>query len=373
MDVTEFVDKLRQGSMTRREATCALGAAGLAVSWMPVTGRPAAASESTVHYHTWGGFELPELHQPYVSDHGAIESTYMESEEDSLQKIRQGFTPDVAHPCSYSVRRWADHDIIVPIDESRLSNFGDVWPQLKGITGTVVDGNRYWVPFEWGTASVLYRTDMVDPSFQENETYAIMWDPAYEGKVSMWDAIDGPVQVAALYIGIEDPHNLTDEQIAEVKTALEAQRPINRFYWTDTASLEQSMASGEVIAAYAWNTSLANLALQDIPVRLANPKEGALTWSCGLSVIKGHEASEDLVYDFINAMLAPESGAAMIDLYYTGHSNMKTYEIANQEIIALIGMSDADDLFQKGVFVEEVPADVREKIVTMWDEMRAGM
>ena len=81
----------------------------------------------------------------------------------ALSKLRTGFNADVVHPCSYSVRRWADAGVAAPIDVSRLSNWKDVFPQLQNLGDGMIDGHNYFVPFDCGSSSVLYRTDLVDP------------------------------------------------------------------------------------------------------------------------------------------------------------------------------------------------------------------
>src|SRR3546814_17291669 len=50
----------------------------------------------------------------------------------------------------------------------------------------------------------------------------------------------------------------------------------------DATTLEQSLASGEVVAAVGWNSSYTALRRQGIPVKYMTPKEGLITWICGV-------------------------------------------------------------------------------------------
>ena len=131
MDIQEFKDRLAAGTLTRRQITKALAAVGLAALTTPAFRRPAMA-DGEVTYFTWAGYDIPDIMQPYVKKYGGTPNfTIFGEEEEALQKMRAGFTPDIAHPCTYSVGRWRDSGLFKPIDTSRLSNYEDIWDDLK--------------------------------------------------------------------------------------------------------------------------------------------------------------------------------------------------------------------------------------------------
>ena len=47
-----------------------------------------------------------------------------------------------------------------------------------------MDGQTYFVPFDWGNSSIIYRTDMVDIS---EESWGLLYDERYAGKVESED------------------------------------------------------------------------------------------------------------------------------------------------------------------------------------------
>jgi spermidine/putrescine transport system substrate-binding protein len=57
-----------------------------------------------------------------------------------------------------------------------------------------------------------------------------------------------------------------------------------------------------------------------------NPKEGILTYCCGL-VLTANARNIDQAYDLIDAMIAPEAGKWLIEANGYGHSNAKSFEI----------------------------------------------
>jgi len=346
MKNTELRARLADGAISRRQLNRLLGAAGIAMVTMPLTPRRARA-EDQVTYFTWSGYDVPDFFPGYVKKHGANPNLPIFSdEEEAFQKLRAGFFADVAHPCSGRIHRWRDAGVLQPIDTSRLSNWGDVFPVLKTVNGAGDDGKQWFVPVDWGNTSVLYRADLVEV---KEESWTLLWDERYKGRLSMGEDITDTAIICGLVAGVQDPYSMTDADIAKVKALLIKQKPLLRFYWSDTTVLEQAMASGEVVASSAWNASIAALRKQGIDVKYMNPKEGRLTWCCGL--ILTAEAKEiDKAYDLIDAMISPEAGVWLINLGY-GHSNHKAFEQVSEEVLAERGLAkNAEEHLKNGLF-----------------------
>src|SRR3546814_2160781 len=66
------------------------------------------------------------------------------------------------------------------------------------------------------------------------------------------------------------------------------------------------VCSSDLVAAYAWNGSVKALRDQGVPVAYMTPKEGILTWVCGLTLSSSPIGDEQQAYDFIDAMISPE-------------------------------------------------------------------
>ncbi len=368
---TSIVDSIADGQWSRRDFVSALGAAGLGVAAVPVVSGRALGS-SGIRYFTWSGYEDPAFHKKFTEKHGDVQNfTYFPDEESGLQKLRAGFSADLAHPCTYAVPRWRDAGVIEPIDTSRLSNYANVWQGLQDMEIAKSDGKTWFVPFDWGNSSVLFRTDLVDPKYQEEHTWEIMWDEAYKGRLGMYDSVDGAVIVAGLMAEVEDPFNMSDDELDAARNLLRAQNKILRFWWQDNTTVEQGLASGELVAAYAWNSSVVALKKQGLPVEYMNPKEGILCWVCGLVKISSGEADEQVAYDMIDSMLDPMAGKYMIEEWGYGHANKLAFDLVEPALLADRGLSDPNALFEQGVFLDEISR--REKYEEMFTEVKAGL
>lgn len=367
MDKNEMMDRLAAGTLSRRNMLKGLSALGIGVTMTPYFHNQAiAAAQAT--YFTWEGYELPELHGDYIKKRGGSpEVSIFADEGEALQKMKAGFTPDVAHPCSYNVNLWRESGILQAVDTSRLSNWGDVVSSLKVIPGTQHDGKQFFVPFDWGNTSILYRTDLVDI---KEESWGLMWDERYKGRLATFSGANETVPYAAVYAGV-DPWNMSAADLAKVRGLLEKQRPLIRFYADDVSSIEQGLASGEIVAGSTWNSSNVLLKGEGVPVKFMNPMEGIMTWVCGL-VIHKNAPNLDAAYDLIDAMLSVEAGKFMIVDYGYGHSNAKSFDAAGDEAIEAAGLSrDVEGFLKAGVFSNEFKN--RDEVLKMFEEVKAGL
>jgi spermidine/putrescine transport system substrate-binding protein len=366
MKPNELRERMAAGDLSRRQLSRLLGAAGLAMVTMPLTRRRASAEEQATFF-TWSGYDVPEFFPAYIAKHGASPNLPLFSdEEDGFQKLRAGFEVDVAHPCSGRIRRWRDAGVLQAIDTARLSYWGDVSAILKTINGAADEGKQWFVPIDWGNTSILYRADLVEV---KEESWALLWDERYKGRLSMGDDITDTAIICGLLAGVADPYEMTDEDIAKVRELLIKQKPLLRFYWSDSTVLEQAMATGEVVAAPAWNSSIATLRAQGIDVKYMNPKEGRLTWCCGL-ILASSAKEIDKAYDLMDAMLAPEAGEWLINYGY-GHSNLKSFARVSEETLAERGLGkNAEEHLKKGIFSRDNPR--LDDLQQMFEGVKAG-
>lgn len=370
MDPKTLVDTLMAARLDRREVNRTLASLGLAAVTVPMLSRPGRAQAGGIVVFEWAGYEDPGLHPAYVEKYGGSpEYSFFGEEEEALQKLRSGYTCDISHPCSGSTRRWKDAGQLKPLDVARIEHWDKIFPEFMKIKGVYVDDTPYMMPFDWGNSSLLYRSDLVEI---EEESWSLLLDPRYKGRLSMSDSVDSMFSVAALIAGIADPFNLTDDEIATCKGIAKQIHDNLRFYWSDVSEIEQALASGEIVAAYSWNESMLKLSQQGLAVKYMNPKEGMLTWVCGMVHITTGKGDEQAVYDYLNALNSTEAGKYLIETFGYGHGNRKSFDLVPAEQLQALGLADLDGMMASTVFYDEIPAETREKMIAAFDEIKAG-
>ena len=279
----------------------------------------------------------------------------------------------MSHPCSDNVTPWYEAGLLAPIDTARLKHWPDYFEVLANIDETLTaEGENLFIPFEWGNSSILYRTDIVEI---EEESWSLLFDERYEGKLATYNAPYPGVLVPAMILGYENLETLSDEQLAEIRKLLEKQRELVRFYWDSQSEAAQAFAAGEIVATYAWNDLVKPMKEAGLPVKFMTPKEGARTWVCGL-VLTAPElrvASDERVYDFLDAMMSPETGAYVVSEYGYGHGNAKAFDLVPKERLAEVGLPDPAKFLEIGNFLKPIPKEYDAKYVKLWEEVRLGM
>jgi spermidine/putrescine-binding protein len=371
MKARELAQQFKAGRLNRRQMLQAFASMGIVATTFPVAMRPTRADDINLTVFTWADYDGDVYHQKFIDKHGGSPkfSIFGESEE-ALQKLMGGFHADVVHPCTSDVARWKDAGVIKPLDNKRIEQWDNIFPSLKALKGIQIDGAYYHMPWDWGNESIVYRTDKVD---MKEETLALMIDERYRGKVAMYDSVDSMTALGGKLAGVANPFNPSDAEIDQMLAMWKKIQANIKFYWTDSTQAEQAVASGELVASWAWNEAVLNLNKQGLPVKYMRPKEGIFTWVCGLALGKDGEGSEDQAYDFMNSMLDPSSGKALVENFGYGHSNRKSFELVDAELVKQLGLADLDGMLATTNFYDPIPPAAREKLVALFDQVKAGI
>ena len=167
-------------------------------------------------------------------------------------------TPTFA-PCTYSVVRF--RQIAQPIDTTKLSNWKDVFPALQTPPASVIDGNVVMTPLRLGQFRHRLPADMVEPDFQGRESQGIFSTMKYAGRVSNERQRSGGGDRRA------DAGLWAEEDLRDVGRGAGCDPPAAGKRSSRTPAscgrirteINQALASGEVVAAYAWNDTIKNL------------------------------------------------------------------------------------------------------------------
>ena len=380
METNEFRDKLFEGKLTRRQAHKVLASFGIGFGMMPLMRGAQAAAEDQPVFFTWGGYDDPAFTENYRKKHGGdpVYSLYA-SEEEAFSKMRAGYTPDMTFPCYGSVPRWYDGGLLTPIDKGMLSNWDDMIEPLKNLPEMYVNGELVFVPEDWGQNSVMFRADLA-PEYKDNHTWGILWDPKYAGRLAVTDGLQDNMPMYMIYAGIET-FDMNDAEVAKVRAVMVEQMPLLRMMVSDMTSIAQALVSGEVVASFAWQSLIwrvqeyaTEAGLEGAEFVWMKPKEGPITWVCGLSIHPhAHESGMyEKCHDVIDSYISPEAGYYELTEWNYGVVNSKVYqrEDITEEFLKGIGLSkDIESLLAGGLFQE--PFKNEAALAVMFEEVKA--
>src|SRR5580692_502787 len=184
----------------------------------------------------------PFLAQYKAQFHEAPNIAIFADEDSAFAKMRAGYRPDVMGPCYYEFPRWKEAGLLEPIDTARLKNWTRISPSLRNLPGISAGPGKVWfVPHYWGNTSVTFRTDLA-PEYVASQSWNILFDPKYKGRISVLDGVDDTVPFIARMIGV-DAYTMSDADWVKVQAKLHALIPHLRFVSSDDTALAQGLAS----------------------------------------------------------------------------------------------------------------------------------
>src|SRR5579859_7373264 len=174
-------------------------------------------SEPTLTLLVWEGYADPSyVHDFELSHHCQIKASYMGSSDELVAKLRGGSASnyDVISPSSDVAASIVKAGLAAPLDLSKLPAYMQLSAKLRDSSLVKSNGQVYGVPFMWGPNPLLYDTTAFS---QPPDSWAVMWDPKFRGKVSLWDELSS-IYMAAQILGYDKPdpsqlYNLSDAQL----------------------------------------------------------------------------------------------------------------------------------------------------------------
>jgi len=263
-------------------------------------GKAQPSEEKVVNLYAWSEYIPQALLDGFTKKTG-IKVNYdaYSSNEELLAKLQAGASGyDIIIPSDYTVSIMINQGLLEPIDLSKVPNFVNIDESLKN--PKFDPGNKYTVPYQWGTSCLVVDTDKVTRPITK---LADLWDPAFKGKVVLLDDEREVIGMALLVLGYDK--NSTDEaQLEEAKAKLLELKPNIKLF--DSDSPKTALLSGEVWLGLTWNGEAA-LAHQENPaIDYIIPEEGCTIWFDNLAIPKGAPHPE-AAYALINYILDPEA------------------------------------------------------------------
>jgi spermidine/putrescine transport system permease protein len=293
--------RLEQGRRAREAAVpVALGLALLGLPFLLAPGA-AAGGDRQLNLYMWSNYIAPETVHRFEQRHGVrVNVDFYDSNEALLAKMQAGRVDyDVVCPSNYMVQILVTQGLLRSLDWSALPHAPNLDPRFLG--RSFDPGNRYSVPYFWGTTGIAYRksrTGAVD-------SWGALWDPRFRGRILMLDDAREVFGAALKWKGLS--LNTTDAaQLAAAQRLLVAQRPLVRAY--NSASFEDVLLSGDVWLAQGWNGQFARAMAQDADIAYVIPREGSSLFIDTLAIPRD-APHPDLAHAFVDFVMEPEIAA----------------------------------------------------------------
>jgi spermidine/putrescine transport system substrate-binding protein len=301
----------------------------------------------------------------YVKNHPSNKPqfTYMTNESDALAKLHAGLKPDIFRPYVGWTKYFATSGLVQPWDPKLITNFKNLNPVM--VKAGQYNGKQYGIPADWGFDKILYRSDKVTP---KAKSWGLLFDERYKGKIAWFDDL-GMLVTTGLYLGVKNPWNQTDAELARTQKFLKSKKKLVRLIWASESNLWEAFGSGELWIAYAWPNDWVQMKKKGLKVVYMSPKEKPVAWVGMLMLLKGSPRKQ-LAHAYANAWVSAKSGKWLEDNYGYGHSNTLARP-SSADLARVLRISNPKAVGLPNAYLDrDIPR--RALYARMWEEVKAA-
>ena len=276
----------------------------------------------------WGEYIDPELIEIFERETGVtVNYVEMTSNEEMLIKLRSSdCVYDMCFPSDYIIEQLIREDMLLPLDYSKIPNSKNIEPRMLEVTNGFDPGNKYSLPYMWGTVGILYNTKLVD---EEVDSWDILWNEKYEGQIWMYDSVRDAIAVSLLRLGY-DINTRNEDEVAQAKEELIKQIPLLKGLGTD--DIRTNMKNNMAALAVIYSGDAFDAASENEDLAYVVPKEGSNVWFDNV-VIPKTAKNVDAALAFINFLNDANLAARNCEYIYYSTPNKGALDLLDDDFV----------------------------------------
>ena len=370
-------------------AACGKDAPAPAADTAPAASTPepvaaAPAEEKVLNIYNWSDYIAEDTIANFEKETG-IKVAYdvFDSNELLEAKLVSGNTGyDLVVPSLQYLARQVAAGVFQPLDKSKLTNYGNLDPQIMSRIALLDPENKYALNWLWGTTGIGYNVDKVKAALGENAPVD-SWDLVFKVEnisklkdcgVSVLDTPQELLTVALNYLG-EDPNSFDEAVIAKAEALMTQIRPyITKFH---SSQYIDELANGDICLAVGWSGDVfqaqarAEEAKNGVNIAYNIPKEGAPMWFDMIAIPKDakHPGNAHL---FLNYILRPDVMAAISNSVQYASANKASLPMVDAEVLSNPGIYPTPEAAGKLFTFAVLPPDTDRLFTRIWTKLKTG-
>ena len=261
-------------------------------------------TQQSLTVSNWAGYYPEDMAAKFQEAVGApMTITNHATNEEIMAKLTAGGDSgiDVAFVSGQFAQALNEAGLIEQINPEFVPNLSNLYPEAQELAYD--PGNKFSVPYAWGTTGICYRSDLIE----EPTSWNAILEPSADsqGKVTAlaterWLML--PAQKALSFSA-----NTTDEaEMEQVKQKLIAAKPGLLAY--DDTTFYSRLVSGEANAVVAWDGWCNYGTAENPDIKFVVPSEGSDLWADTMVILKTSK-NKEAAHAYINYILDPANHA----------------------------------------------------------------
>jgi putrescine transport system substrate-binding protein len=352
------------------------------------SGAPSAIAKEVLHVYNWSDYmdEGPGGPVSVFEKNTGINVTYdvFDSNEVLEAKLLSGKTGyDIVFPSNNFIGRQIEAGVFKAIDRSKLSNYKHLDKTILKVLESVDPGNKYSIPYMWGTTGIGYNVKKVQAAFGGNapvNSWDLIFKPENAAKLKDIGLVllDDPseiLSVALHYLGLDPnsmkPSDYTDKALPLLMSI----RPYIKYF--HSSQYINDLANGDIGVVIGWSGDIlqardrADEAGAGVEVAYTIPKEGAATWF-DMIAIPSDADNVDNAHKFLDFLMDPEVIAGITNYVSYPNGNADAMPFVDEAIRNDKAIYPSEETM-KGLFTMKVmPPEVSRIRNRVWTKLKTG-
>ncbi len=342
------------------------------------------AEEPVLNVYNWSDYIAEDTLANFTKETG-IKVTYdvFDSNEILEAKLVSGSTGyDVVVPSLTFLARQVQAGVFMPIDKTKLSNLGNLDPELQALIAKKDPDNAHSVNYLWGTTGIGYNVKKIKEILGDNapvDSWSLVLEPKNLAKLKQCGVyfLDTPSEIIPTvlhYLG-EDPNSFDPAVIAKAEARLAQLRPyITQFHSSEYIN---ALANGDACIAVGWSGDIGQAkaraieANKGVDINYVIPKEGAAMWFDMMAIPKDAKHPENAL-KFINYILRPDVAAGISNYVQYASANKASLPMVDKALLENPVVYPPPAVRQTLYGLAVLPPDVDRQFTRIWTKLKTG-
>ena len=303
--------------------------------------------------------------------------------DDTLQaKLLTGHSGfDVVYPSSTYFAKQIEAKVYQEIDWSKIPNRVNLDPALIKKLAEKDPGNRYGVPYIWGTDGMVVNVTRAREVLGKDarlDSWDLLFKPEVVSKlhacgVSLVDQASDVFPVVLAYMG-RDPNS---NKVSDYKDALEVLRKVRPYIDQFSTTYMNDVAGGDMCISFAWSGDAGMIkrraaqAHQKFELRYITPKGQTGLWFTIMGIPKD-SPNKDNAYRWINHMLDTKIAAGITNTINYATAVPAASSLIRPELLKDTTIFPPESESREFFVFAPMDSAVQRAMTKMWLEFKAG-
>lgn len=298
------------------------------------------SSSDEIYVYNWGEYIDPEVIELFEKETGiTVNYEEFETNEEMYTIVAKGARVyDVVCPSDYMVQKMIENNLLAEVNYDNIPNLHYIGKQYMESAEGFDEGNKYCVPYCWGTVGIMYNKKMIDED-DVIDSWGVLFEPKYKNQILMQNSVRDAYCVALAYLGY-DINTLNENELKEATDLLVSQKPLVQAYVVD--QVRDKMIKNTAALGVIYSGEAIYMQRENSDLEYVVPKEGSNVWIDGW-VIPNNCRNKEGAEAWINFLCRPEIALMNFDYITYSTPNEGARELIEDEDIKYSEIAFPDD------------------------------